>query len=278
MLIFTLSRKKGMKGKPKLTIIISYYKALENLKLILKALGEQSFKNFEVIVSEDDNNPETVGFITTNKDHYPFPIQHLNQKEDLGFRKNMMLNLSIKASNSDFLVFIDGDCVPHKHFAKQYADKAEIGYILWGRRVMLGQKKSMQILKNKSLSGLDLFSLANSDSEKLKDAIYSPNLSLSLKEKGLKGCNWGIYKEHLVAVNGFDEDYIRAGVGEDDDIEWRLKENGLHKKSMKNKAIVYHLHHERSYADEGVRKNNELLEQKKKANHIKCLHGLDSLD
>jgi len=267
-----------MESKPKITIVISYYKALENLKLIFNALGKQSFKKFEVIVSEDDNNPETVGYISEKKQHYPFPIQHLYQKEDLGFRKNMMLNLSIKASNSDFLVFIDGDCVPHKHFAKQYAIKAEKGYILWGRRVMLSEKKTLQVLQNKSLSGLDLFALVNSDSEKIKDAIYSPILSLSLKEKGLKGCNWGIYKEHLVAVNGFDEDYMRAGVGEDDDIEWRLKENGLQKKSMKNKAIVYHLYHKRSYTDEGVRKNNKLLEHKKKANRIKCLNGLDRLN
>ena len=40
----------------KITIIISYYKALTNLKLILKALNNQSNNNFEVIISEDDQN------------------------------------------------------------------------------------------------------------------------------------------------------------------------------------------------------------------------------
>ena len=79
-----------------------------------------------------------------------------------------------------------------------------------------------------------------------------------MKDKGLLGCNWGILKKHLVEVNGFDEDYIRAAVGEDTDVEWRLKRSGIGSKSMKNKAIVYHLHHERSYSNEGVEKNREL--------------------
>ena len=37
----------------RLTVIISYYKALDNLRLILKALSQQSCHDFEVIVSED---------------------------------------------------------------------------------------------------------------------------------------------------------------------------------------------------------------------------------
>lgn len=261
-----------------LTLIISYYKALDNLKLILKALNNQSNTNFEVILSEDDSNPETISFIEENRDSYAFFINHLYQKKDKGFRKNMMLNRCIEASKSEFLVFIDGDCVPHKHFVKQYLKNAEENYILWGRRVMLGEKISANSLKKLSLNKFNFLSLLFSNSRKIKDGIYSPNYSLSFTEKGMKGCNWGIQKQHLIAINGYDEDYIRAGVGEDDDIEWRLKENGLQKKSMKNKAIVYHLHHPRTYSNEGVDKNNDLLNTKKKLNHIRCLNGLKLLN
>jgi hypothetical protein len=86
-----------------------------------------------------------------------------------------------------------------------------------------------------------------------------------------------VAKKDLLAVNGFDADYVRAGVGEDNDIEWRLLENGVGFKSMKNKAIVYHLHHERSYSEDGVQANFRLWDEKKKANHIRCLNGIDQL-
>lgn len=261
----------------KVSLIISYYKNLINLKLILKALQNQSSTEFEVIISEDDNNDETLKFISNNQ--FSFPVLHVNQDEDLGFRKNMTLNKSIKKSRTDFLIFIDGDCIPHKHFIKAYIENIEEGVILKGRRVMLGESITEKITKTKSLSPLKGLAVFFSKSKKKKEAIYLKNKSfmLSTKNKGLKGCNWGIQKKHLVKINGFDEDYIRAAVGEDTDIEWRLKHSGIESKSMKNKAIVYHLHHERGYSVEEVEINMGLLKTKKDKDLYICLNGLEKL-
>ncbi|CAL2064411.1 glycosyltransferase [Tenacibaculum sp. 190524A05c] len=261
----------------KISIIISYYKALDNLKLILKALNHQSSRDFEAIISEDDNNDETIQFLKEHRKDYNFSILHVNQEVDDGFRKNQMLNKSIKASNGETLVFIDGDCIPHKHFVKAYIENVQDNVMLKGRRVMLGEKITENIQKNKTIEPLKGLSVFFSDSGKKKEAIYLGNKSLllTMKDKGLLGCNWGIQKKHLIDVNGFDEDYIRAAVGEDTDIEWRLKRNGIGSKSMKNKAIVYHLHHERSYSNEGVEKNRELLREKLKADNFVCLNGLE---
>ena len=257
-----------------LTLIISYYKALDNLKIILKALGNQSFKNFEVIVSEDDFNEKTISFIKDNEHLYPFPIFHIFQKEDNGFRKNAMLNRSALHSNADKLVFIDGDCIPHKHFIKQYIKNLKPGSFLLGRRVMLGEKLSASILREQSFKRLHLFSLIFSDSKKIKESIYNPYFKLAMKTRGLVGCNWGIMKQYLIDVNGFDEDYVRVGVGEDCDIEWRLIESGLKKKSIKNKAITYHLYHPETHSDENSLENYELLKRKMQAKHISCQNGL----
>ena len=261
----------------KISIIISYYKALDNLKLILEALNHQSSRAFEAIISEDDNNDETIQFLKHHRKDYNFSILHVNQEVDDGFRKNQMLNKSIKASNAETLVFIDGDCIPHKHFVKAYIENVQDNVMLKGRRVMLGEKITENIQQNKTIEPLKGLSVFFSDSSKKKEAIYLGNKSLllTMKDKGLLGCNWGIQKKHLIDVNGFDEDYIRAAVGEDTDIEWRLKRNGIGSKSMKNKAIVYHLHHERSYSNEGVEKNRALLREKLKADNFVCLNGLE---
>jgi len=91
----------------------------------------------------------------------------------------------------------------------------------------------------------------------------------------LVGCNWGIERKHLLKVNGFDEDYVSAGVGEDVDIEWRLKEIGIKPKSMKYRSIVYHLWHPRTYTDEKVQANYRILEKKKKEGKLYCLKGIE---
>ncbi|WP_075340871.1 glycosyltransferase [Tenacibaculum agarivorans] len=261
----------------KLSVIISYYKALENLKLILEALQNQSSKEFEAIISEDDNNQETIDFLNTNREQYNFSILHVNQEKDDGFRKTMMLNKSIRASTSETLVFIDGDCIPHKHFVKAYVTHIQEGVMLKGRRVMLGEKITTKITTQKTLKPLQTLSILLSDSDKKKEGIYLKNKSLvmTMKDKGLLGCNWGIQKKHLIEINGFDEDYVRAAVGEDTDIEWRLKRMGIGSKSMKNKAIVYHLHHERGYSTEGVDMNRALLKEKMDKDLYKCLNGLE---
>ncbi|MDB4107867.1 glycosyltransferase [Bacteroidia bacterium] len=260
-----------------LSVVISYYKNLPNLELLLEGLENQSDKNFDVIISEDDHNSETMDFIAQQKGKHAFGISHIYQEEDLGFRKNMMLNRAITTSNANFLVFLDGDCIPDKHLVRAYRKAAQQGFIFAGRRVMLGKQFSAQLMNTKSTSKLTFGNLLLSDSTKTKEALRSP-FPLAIKtNKGLLGCNWGVTKQDLLDVNGFDADYVRAGVGEDNDIEWRLLANGLQTKSMKNKAIVYHIYHPRSYSEDGVQANFRLWDQKKQLNNIKCLNGIQDL-
>lgn len=264
----------------KVSVIISYYKNEINLKLILKALARQSVTDFEVIVSEDDSNYETFKLINKFKNTYDFPIKHTNQDKDLGFRKNIMLNKSIKLAKGNLLVFIDGDCVPHKHFIKGYIDNFEENVMLKGRRVMLSEKLTSKLKKTFDLKILGPLNVLFSKSKKKKIGIYSPFLDLSYnsKNKWLIGCNWGISKKAIYKVNGFDEDYIRAAVGEDNDIEWRLKSIGVKGKSVKNKAIVYHLYHKENYSEEDLLFNKEILKKKQKAKRFYCLNGLEKLN
>jgi glycosyltransferase involved in cell wall biosynthesis len=43
-----------------ISLIIAVYKHLEFLELILQSLDKQSFKNFEIIIAEDNNDPHTI--------------------------------------------------------------------------------------------------------------------------------------------------------------------------------------------------------------------------
>lgn len=254
-----------------LSIIISYYKNTKNLKAILNALIFQTDKDFEVVVSEDDNSFETIELIKEYSTK--LNIKHKSH-EDLGFRKNIILNKSIVASTNEGLVFIDGDCIPNKHFVYQYKRNLEKGIFLIGRRVMLSKKISDKILRTKGYFRINLLKLLLFGTKVIEDGVYLPFINTTTSKRGLCGCNWAVYKSDIIAVNGFDEDYLNPGVGEDVDIEWRLLENGCKQKSIRNKAIVYHLFHERGYSEEKVQENYKLLELKKNEGNIFCKNGI----
>ena len=261
-----------------ISVLLAYYDNLNALKLVLEGFRQQSFTNFEVIIAEDDNNPETRQFLKEKLKNYFFPIQHVHMEVKRGFRKSEMLNKAVCASTGETLVLIDGDCIPHKHFLKEHHKNQKNGYFFFGRRVLLGEKITAKILSGKSLSYLSFYSLLFSDSTLKKEGIYWPWFGLYTKNKRkLSGHNWSVQKEDMLKINGFDEDYNRPGVGEDYDVEWRLKAMGLKMKSVKNRAIVYHLFHKRTNSRENVEYVYSLLEQKKQAMQLKCLNGIEKL-
>jgi len=94
----------------------------------------------------------------------------------------------------------------------------------------------------------------------------------------LLGCNMGIAKKDLIAINGFDEDYTAAGGGEDSDIEWRLKALGnISFYSMKFSAIVYHLYHPERFSKAMELKNEEFMAKKIQLGFFKCKNGIQKL-
>ena len=68
---------------------------------------------------------------------------------------------------------------------------------------------------------------------------------INRKEKGLMGSNFSIYKDNLLKVNGFDEQYTAPSVGEDTDLGYRLGLAGIKVMTLKHIAVQYHLYHPR---------------------------------
>lgn len=257
-----------------ISVIIPVYKRLDFLELILLALEKQSYTNFEVVIAEDDDSEETKKFLSSLSNQLSYKIKHVFQ-EDSGFRKNKALNNALRVAVGELIIFIDGDCIPHKHFLKQYIKNIKSNLILFGRRVMLGQKTTVQLTKHRNIFKLNFLSLLFSNTKRLEDGLYLPWIVRFKKSyRGFWGCNWGVMKEHLVAINGFDEDYVKAGFGEDVDVEWRLLSNGLELQSLKNKAIVYHLHHKENYSTSDIEYNRNIYTEKRSKGIAYCVNGL----
>ena len=110
----------------KATLIISVYKHVEFLNAILKSLEQQTEQDIEVIISEDGEDAEMKEFI----DSYPryWPILHLTQPDN-GWNKEKALNRAVLAAQTDWLIFIDGDCVLHPRFIEMHIKYQQRGAI-----------------------------------------------------------------------------------------------------------------------------------------------------
>jgi glycosyltransferase involved in cell wall biosynthesis len=257
-----------------ISLIISYYKRLDFLELILLSLDKQSYRNFEIIIAEDDNDPATVEFLSKFRHLHEYNIKHVFQ-EDKGFRKTRILNMAVKSATGDKIVFIDGDCIPHRHFLKEY-EKAITNHVFcYGRRVFLSRKHTDIILNTASVKKMNTFMAFLYGGKSIGAGLYLPfKKNIDKQHRRILGCNWGILRKNILAVNGFDEDYNRAGVGEDFDIDWRLKKTGLKVKSMKGKAIVYHLFHKANYNPSDTEFVEKLLAEKKLEGNAFCINGI----
>jgi cellulose synthase/poly-beta-1,6-N-acetylglucosamine synthase-like glycosyltransferase len=271
-----MEEKSTTKKNIKISIIIPFYKRLDFLSLIFQGLQKQSFKSFEVIVAEDDNSPETITFLESQKAKISVPIKHVSQP-DTGFNKTKALNKSVKIAEGELIVFIDGDCIPHKHLLHEYNKHMKPNIILIGRRAMLSEKITNILLKDDSIKKINILNLLLSGSKKIEDAFYFPNRSYNNSHRGICGCNWAVERKLLLKVNGFDEDYKYATAAEDTDIDWRLSKIGAKIKKMKNKAIVYHLYHDLNYNKTQVEINKKLLHKKIKVGEAICKNGITKL-
>ena len=89
---------------PKASIIISVYNRFDFLQLVLAGLETQTEDDFEVIISDDGSNELFVNQLAILMASSPLRIRH-NWHADNGFRKNQILNVSIRSALGHKLSF-----------------------------------------------------------------------------------------------------------------------------------------------------------------------------
>ena len=271
----------------RISLIVAFYKDLEALDLIISALKQQSYRNFEIVVAEDNDAAATRDYLDSVEG---LDILHTSQPDN-GIQKARSLNNAILASTGDYLVFIDGDCVPHRHFLRSHAWLAKPGSMLTGRRVNLGPTISRALRKH-WLGGLvfqrlyllltPLLALdrATHIAQGLffdTDGWFYRNVIAKRKKTNLSllGCNYSCYKADMVEIGGYDECYGETALADDTDLQWRFALLGLSTRSCKMAAIVYHLYHA-SFRMTTAPKEIAYMEQRKAAGDYHADTGLET--
>lgn len=233
-----------------ISVIVSTYNQPQALELVLLALADQDQQDFEIIIADDGSTAETSKLIQQLKVKLPYQINHV-WHEDQGFRSAMIKNKAIAKALGNYLIFLDGDCIPRPSFIRGHRKLAEKTWFVSGNRVLLSQDFTQKVLNEKIL----IHKWRNLDwLKQYHQKFYNqflPFVQLPInpfskcsasKWQGAKGCNLGVWHQDLLKINGFDESYVGWGY-EDSDLVVRLIRSGIQRKSGKFVVPVLHLWH-----------------------------------
>jgi len=111
-------------------------------------------------------------------------------------------------SSSDYLIFIDGDCIPHIEFVKEHYENRETKTCLTGRRVNLSDKFSMHLTPEKIRNDFITKNIIKlildgifGQSSYVEKGIYTKSVLmrkiLNKKYRGIVGCNFSLFKNDV---------------------------------------------------------------------------------
>ena len=265
-----------------IAVIVTTYNRPDALAAVLEGFLKQRDSNFELLIADDGSSPDTAALLAQYKIRAPFPIKHVWQ-EDEGFRAAAIRNRAIAATTADYIVMIDGDCVPPLNFVASQRALAEPGWFLAGNRLMLTQAFTQQVLHQKI--PIHLWRIVDWLSAYRQGYIerWMPLLRLMhlgvlrkltpARWKGAKTCNLSVYRKDLLRVNGLDESYHGWGL-EDSDLVIRLIRAGVRHKSGRFSGALLHLWHPENNRSNLVQ-NQKRLDAVLSASHIRAVRGLD---
>jgi glycosyltransferase involved in cell wall biosynthesis len=254
---------------PKISLIISTYESPAALEKVLQGVERQTQRPHEILVSDDGSKAPTRTLIESWQPR--LGLRHI-WHEDNGFRKTIILNQTIASSSGEYIVLLDGDCVPHREFIRDHSTLAERKFWVQGRRCFVKQERVADFAVGHTSIGLWCLQGRITGMGKAFRLPF-PVVKRNREYRGIIGCNMGIWRDDLIAVNGFDEDYI-GWFGEDSDLGARLYHLGRARKFVYGRAIVYHLNHSQQPTTH-VAASQKRLDQTIASDKIRCERGLD---
>lgn len=234
----------------KISFIVLTYNRTDALLAVLRSLARQCHADHEVLVSDDGSSAEQVYLLRQNCPEFSCLVRHV-WHPDSGFTASRARNLGAYHATGDYLVFLDGDCVPGSTFVKAHTQLAEKTCLVNGSRVLLSERLTQRVVSNQidlADQSLDFWikTWFKGDSNKLLHLMGWPGslyrLQRKFKWKGIRSCNLAVWRKDFLAVNGFDETFEGWG-HEDADLVLRLSHLGIKRKNGFWATEVYHLWH-----------------------------------
>lgn len=257
----------------KTALLLSTYNWPEALALILKSIKAQTQLPDELLIADDGSKAETKALINAFIGEASFPVRHI-WHEDNGFQKSIILNKSVAATDADYIIQVDGDCILHKRFIADHIAFAKANQYLYGSRVNIKEAYVPNVL----VEGKITFNLFSKEIKNKMRTVHSPVLSSLYApqkniSKKLRGCNVSYWREDFLAVNGYNEDMTGWGK-EDSEFILRLVNSGIMGRRLRYRGIVFHIWHKISSKNR-LTINQDIQQETIAMNVKRCENGAD---
>lgn len=258
------------------SLIITTYNRPDALQLVLDTIAVQTHMPTEVLIADDGSRDETRNLIEAYAKSAPTEVRHVWQPDD-GFRISRIRNLGIADSKCDYIIFIDGDIVMHPQFVEGHMRSKKPNQFIQGSRVLLSDELTSKAIESRkkdfSLMESGITNRLNAISSKPLSSIFSTKVS---HLKSIRGCNFSAWRQDLIDVNGYNEDFEGWGK-EDSELVARLFNKGLKRLNLKFAAVGYHLHHAQSNKkaySEVLARNEAMYAKSRDEGVVVCDNGL----
>ncbi len=229
------------------SILITTFRRPGHLSLVLESIALQRLRGttIEIVVSDDGSGDETPHVVRAFATSSGIAVRYVTQPHD-GFRLARARNAAARLARGDYLLFLDGDCMIPRHHVAAHMARRRRGTALLGYCARLTQEASRTLLPE-NLAIIDFGRLVTDRERRLlarrhRKAWWHAALRHPTKPR-LAGGDFGVWRDDLMAVNGFDERFVGWGQ-EDDDLGLRLRGLGVRLESILDRTRSLHVWHE----------------------------------
>ncbi|MEA2905423.1 MAG: hypothetical protein QOI12_2810 [Alphaproteobacteria bacterium] len=267
----------------RISVIVTTYDRENALDAVLRGLGRQTDRDFEVVVADDGSGEGTRALIQRHAARRDLALKHVWQ-DDRGFRAGAARNRAILASGGTYCIFLDGDCIPRPDFVAVHRQLAEPGWFVTGNRILMARDLTEDVLaegrRPEDWGFYEWLALRRTG----RINRLAPLLALALGPlrklrprawRGARSCNLAVWRSDLDRVDGFDVTYSGWGL-EDSDLLIRLIHSGVRRKDGNFATGVLHLWHaesDRSLLPENQRRLDAIA----RADRVRAVAGLSAL-
>jgi glycosyltransferase involved in cell wall biosynthesis len=257
----------------RVSVITTTYNNPLFLKKVLDGFLFQKEAPHELIIADDGSESNTAEVVKGFSEIAPFPVLHVWQ-EHKGFRAAKIRNKAIKQSSGDYIILLDGDCVVNSTFVSDHLFMSEKGSFIQGKRILVnrGASATFTYVHANSFVSLTKMALMGQISN-IHHLIRLPNVPPVKNSRldNIKSCNMSFFRQDVLAVNGFNEDFVGWG-NEDSELACRFFKYGLIKKVHHFMTVCFHLWHPTNKIVS--EKNRQLLSESIASKEYYCKNGI----
>lgn len=260
----------------RIALAITSHERPDALAAVLASVERLREPPDEILIADDGSGPATREVIASFIARSRVTVRLVSQPHE-GFRAARLRNLAIAATTLEYLVFIDGDMVLHPEFIADHRRIARQGCYTQGVRVLADGTLSRE-LADHHMPVPSPFARGVGLLRRLY-LVHSPVLSTAVHKAAnpfiaIKSCNQGFWRDDLLRVNGFDEEFVGWGP-EDKELCARLENAGITRQTLLFGGIACHLHHAPQSRDQ-LPSLQLRLEATRRERRVRAERGVDA--